>query len=80
MIIVSISDSITQVGKAVGTVLNTGHLYKVDTGDYLNAIAFKFGTTLKHLLMLNADLASAGDAVLEVGKHLCVIPNSCIRD
>lgn len=69
-----------EVGLSMGTVLNTGHAYKVDSGDYLNAIAFKFGTTLKHLLMLNADLSSTGDAVLDIGTQLCVIPNSCIRD
>jgi LysM repeat protein len=64
----------------MGTVLSTGHLYKVDSGDYLNAISFKFGTTLKHLLTLNADLAAGHDNVLAVGTELCVIPNSCIRD
>jgi len=69
-----------EVGKSLGTVLSTGHLYKVDAGDYLNAIAFKFGTTLKHILMLNANLTGTADAPLEVDSHLCIMPNSCIRD
>jgi len=69
-----------EVGKSLGTVLSTGHMYRVDSGDYLNAIAFKFGTTLKHILMLNANLTGTADAVLEVGSDLCVMPNSCIRE
>jgi LysM repeat protein len=42
-------------------------LYRVDNGDFLNAIAHKFGTTLKHLLMLNADLNESPESPLEVG-------------
>jgi len=76
----SIMEPDYEVGKSLGTVLSTGHMYRVDSGDYLNAIAFKFGTTLKHILMLNANLTGSADAVLEVGSDLCVMPNSCIRE
>lgn len=54
------------VGFALGSILNTGHKYRVDSGDYLAAIANKFGTTLKQLIMLNADLASGANEGLEV--------------
>jgi len=66
---------------ALGATLKTGHLYQVDRGDYLSAIAYKFGTSVKMLLHLNADLLSVNqDEVLEIGKKICVIPNSCLRD
>lgn len=61
-------------------VLHTGHLYQVDTGDYLSAIAYKMGVTLKNLLLHNADLAQSPDDPLNVGKVICVIPSSCKRE
>jgi hypothetical protein len=66
---------------ALGATLKTGHLYQVDRGDYLSAIAYKFGTSVKMLLFLNADLLSRNqDEVLEIGKKICIIPDSCLRD
>ena len=124
---------------ALGATIKTGHFYKVDRGDYLSAVAYKFGTSVKMLLHLNAvralclslslslslsltharthahahmcthilcthmpvltrkhkcthhtphaqDLVGmqtspdAEGAVLPVGKRLCIIPNSCLRD
>jgi len=66
---------------ALGAAIKTGHLYKADSGDYLAAVAYKFGTSVKMLLHLNADLVGAGqEDELEVGKRLCIIPNSCLRD
>jgi hypothetical protein len=67
----------TQLGAAV----NTGHLYRVDRGDYLAAVAYKFGTSVKMLLHTNADLITHKlEDKLEIGKRLCIIPNSCLRD
>ena len=65
----------------LGAAVNTGHMYKVDRGDYLAAVAYKFGTSVKMLLHLNADLVSAKlEDELEIGRRLCIIPNSCLRD
>mmetsp|Transcript_56673 Transcript_56673/g.133440 ORF Transcript_56673/g.133440 Transcript_56673/m.133440 type:complete len:601 (+) Transcript_56673:100-1902(+) len=66
---------------AKGAVLNTGHHYTVGSGDYVAAVAYKFGTTVKFLINLNAQLAGMADnAPLVQGSTLCVIPNSCLRD
>ncbi len=66
---------------AKGAVLNTGHLYKAGTGDYVAGVAYKFGMTVKHLVNLNAQLARMTDkAPISEGTHLCIIPNSCLRD
>jgi len=76
----------TEVGhnansSVLGAAIRTGHLYKVDRGDYLAAVAYKFGTSVKMLLHLNADLVAAElEDQLDIGKHLCIIPNSCLRD
>jgi hypothetical protein len=68
--------------KAHGAIINSGHLYRVDGGEYVSAIAYKFGITAKQLLFLNADVAAEGgeQSPLHVGQMLCVIPNSCLRD
>ena len=39
---------------ALGATIKTGHFYKLDRGDYLSAVAYKFGTSVKMLLHLNA--------------------------
>merc|ERR1719183_37390 len=74
-----------QDSSALGGMVKTGHMYKVDRGDYLSAIAYKFGTSVKMLLHLNANLVTddslhAGDQELKPGMKICVIPNSCFRD
>ena len=70
-----------QNSSVLGAALQTGHLYKVDRGDYLAAVAYKFGTSVKMLVHLNADLAAANfEDELAIGKQLCIIPNSCLRD
>eukprot|EP00293_Proteomonas_sulcata_P012349 CAMPEP_0184297326 /NCGR_PEP_ID=MMETSP1049-20130417/8254_1 /TAXON_ID=77928 /ORGANISM="Proteomonas sulcata, Strain CCMP704" /LENGTH=608 /DNA_ID=CAMNT_0026607009 /DNA_START=234 /DNA_END=2060 /DNA_ORIENTATION=- len=64
-----------------GATLNTGHMYRVESGDYIMAVAHKFGATVRQILFLNANLIDMSeDTPLQVGEMLCIIPNSCIRD
>jgi hypothetical protein len=65
----------------LGANITTGHLYTVDRGDFLSAVAYKFGTSVKMMLHLNADLVGSNqEDMLPVGKTLCIIPNSCLHD
>jgi len=55
-------------------VLNVGHLYNVVPGDTLSKISTRFGTSIEHLLMVNADVQPD---TLFAGDELCVIPDTC---
>mmetsp|Transcript_70221 Transcript_70221/g.146342 ORF Transcript_70221/g.146342 Transcript_70221/m.146342 type:complete len:903 (-) Transcript_70221:2273-4981(-) len=54
--------------------IHIGHLYEVEPNDALAVLAERFGTSIKHIMMNNWDL----EDTLEIGKHICVIPNSCV--
>eukprot|EP00961_Rhodomonas_salina_P255505 3453252-Rhodomonas_salina.1 len=53
---------------------DTRPIYKAVQGDTLVSIAARFRTTVKSLLQLNPDVASAES--MSVGQDLCVIPCS----
>lgn len=80
----ALNPDITKPDFGVGdevSILNTGHLFKVGSGDYLTGIAYKMGVTVKSLLLHNADLAQAGsEEALPTGKTICVMPSSCKRE
>jgi len=60
------------------SVINIGHLYEVEPNDAMAVLAERFGTSIKHIRMNNWDLAQMSDAMLPLGKSICVIPNSCV--
>ena len=59
------------------------HIYmdtriQVEPSDILSALAQRFGTTMAHIRMNNWDMGATPDTALQVGQHICVIPNSCV--
>jgi LysM repeat protein len=61
-----------------GTLVNTSLVYKVKKGDSMASLSMRFGTTVKFLLAINADLTVSGD--LKVGQTICVLPNQVALD
>ena len=61
-----------------GTLVNTALAYRVVTGDSLATISMRFGTTVKFLLAINADLTASGD--LRVDETICILPNQVALD
>merc|ERR1712098_387559 len=57
------------------SLIYSGSVHTTEGGDTLGSIASTFGTTVEHLMLLNAD--TSRDSVLPVGKEICVMPNSC---
>jgi len=58
-----------------GTAVHVGHKYTVEWHDTLYEMAHRFGTTVEHILQLNADISS--DDGLKEGMEICIMPNSC---
>mmetsp|Transcript_5021 Transcript_5021/g.8076 ORF Transcript_5021/g.8076 Transcript_5021/m.8076 type:complete len:594 (+) Transcript_5021:36-1817(+) len=60
-----------------GFELHIGQLVLVKEGDTLERIAARFGTTLRQIINLNADLSPAQP--LMVGQLVCLVPSSCME-
>lgn len=60
-----------------GYIIHIGQLVQVRSGDTLDKLAARFGTTLRQILNLNRDIASSKS--LLPGQHVCLVPSSCME-
>ena len=60
-----------------GYLIHIGQQVQVRSGDTLEKLAARFGTTLRQVLNLNQDLAKS--KALTAGQHVCLVPSSCME-
>jgi hypothetical protein len=58
-----------------GDIIHIGQLVLVKRGDTLEKIAARFGTTLRQIVALNADISPTEPLV--TGQLVCLVPSSC---
>jgi len=63
------------------TSLQLGPMYSVRSGDTLESIATRFGTSSNNLLEANPDIAVVNDqGMINMGDEICVLPYVCTFD
>jgi len=68
-----------ELGEAISFALKPNRVLVIETGDSLNLIAERYGTTVQTLRAVNPDLAQQGPITTAAGDTLSVLPDATAR-